>query len=383
MAEGRLLRRSHHLCLPVHTYTLRPPFFHPTKNDRVTCPTRTAHEPAGLLRGQLTPPDFLCARPEIGWRGDPPATADLAAGMDAIPGGERKVVLCPAGTDGKLAASVPGLVGPVPTPLEPARPAVRFFTPLLDWMPRFTGLTDRFAPPGSDAEVKRRVFLFIAFSVQGVGFGTLFALFYLGIGPPLGRADGVPLHGGDDDCAVGDPLRGSERRGQPVRGWCWWPASRRSRRWKAAFMGTRWRGWPWCPCAPVCWWASRRPRFWCGVCLGIMGVFCILSLRGIQVPRLYPMRWEPVITASGYLSLTIFMATIGVSFEKSRRRSLLKVHDTLEALSEANERLQRAGQGAPRVPGHGRARSAQPPEHDHRLCTVGAAAQPANRSAPT
>ena len=205
-------------------------------------------------------------------------------------------------------------------------------------MQRYTGLTDRFAPPGSDAEVKRKVFLFIAFSLQGVAFGTLFALFYLVIGHPWGaltvflctaaltvapwviRAAG--LDGAGNLYAL--VLVAGFTALTAMEGGLYGHAVA----WLAVV--------PLCACLLV---GQQTAKIWCGVCLGVMGVFCVLSLRGIEVPRLYPMRWEPFITAAGYLSLTIFMATIGVSFEKSRRRSLLKIQDTLEALSEANARL--------------------------------------------
>ena len=205
-------------------------------------------------------------------------------------------------------------------------------------MQRYTGLTDRFAPPGSDAEVKRRVFLFIAFSLQGVAFGTLFALFYLAIGHPWGaltvslctaamavapwviRATG--LEGAGNLYAL--VLVAGFTALTAMEGGLYGHAVA----WLAVV--------PLCACLLV---GQQPAKVWCGVCLAIMGIFCFLSFRGIVVPRLYPMRWEPFITAAGYLTLTIFMATIGISFEKSRRRSLQKVQDTLEALSEANDRL--------------------------------------------
>ena len=205
-------------------------------------------------------------------------------------------------------------------------------------MQRFTGLTDRFAPPGADAEVKRRVFLFIAFSLQGVMFGTLFALFYLAIGHPWGALTvflctavmtaapwvirSAGLEGAGNLYAL--VLVAGFTALTAMEGGIYGHAVA----WLAVV--------PLCACLLV---GQQPAKLWCAVCLGIMGVFCFLSFRGIEVPRLYPMRWEPFITAAGYLTLTIFMATIGVSFEKSRRRSLLKVHDTLEALSEANARL--------------------------------------------
>ena len=51
-----------------------------------------------------------------------------------------------------------------------------------DWKQRLHDSLDRFVPAHPDAEVRRRAFLFMAFSLQGVLFGLLFAGFYAAIG---------------------------------------------------------------------------------------------------------------------------------------------------------------------------------------------------------
>ena len=222
--------------------------------------------------------------------------------------------------------------------MEPAQPAGKLPAFLLGWMQRLSGLTDRFAPSNTDAEVRRRVMLFIAFSLQGVVFGTLFALFYLAIGHVWGactvfvctvamtmapwviRAKG--LEGAGNFYAL--VLVAGFTALTAIEGGIYGHAVA----WLAVV--------PLCACLLV---GQQMAKLWCAVCLGIMGAFCVLSFRGIAVPRLYPMGWEPFITSAGYLTLTIFMATIGVSFEKSRRRSLLKIQETLDALSAANGRL--------------------------------------------
>ena len=297
----------------MHTQSLRLPWFHPAKDGRT---------PASL-RGSLPPPGCLGARPGTGWLGQPdPATA-------ADDG--SKEVLCQGAREDKFRA-LPA------APMEPVRPAGKLPAFLLGWTQRLAGLADRFAPPDADAEVRRRVLLFITFSLQGVIFGTLFALFYLAIGHVWGACT-VFL------CTVAMTLapwvirsRGLEAAGNlyalllvagftaltAIEGGIYGHAVA----WLAVV--------PLCACLLV---GQQPAKLWCAICLGIMGVFCVLSFRGIAVPRLYPKGWEPFITSAGYLTLTIFMATIGVSFEKSRRRSLRKVQDTLDALSEANGRL--------------------------------------------
>ena len=300
-------------------------------------PSRPTPHPADALRGQPPPPSFLCARPEIGWRGDERvAGSRLAADL---PADERqKVVLSIPTSGGKLDLS-PGGLPPFASPtMEPARPAGKIAAWISDGRQRLNELSDKVAPAEADAEVRRRVFLFVAFSMQGVVFGMLFALFYLAIGHPWGA---LTVLGCTAAMALAPSVirsKGLEGAGNLyalvlVTGFTALTAMEgglygHAVAWLAVV--------PLCACLLV---GQQMAKLWCGVCLSIMGVFCLLSLHGNVVPRMYPARWEPIITSAGYLTLTIFMATIGVTFEKSRRRSLQKINDTLEALSQANDQL--------------------------------------------
>ena len=78
---------------------------------------------------------------------------------------------------------------------------------------------------------------------------------------------------------------------------------------------------------------------WCIFCFGGVLAFVVLELQGIVFPALYPKQWSSLITAVGYLSLTLFMGLVGVIFERSRKKAFNQLQATLAELSAANERL--------------------------------------------
>ncbi|MGC3988093.1 MAG: HAMP domain-containing sensor histidine kinase [Chthoniobacteraceae bacterium] len=83
---------------------------------------------------------------------------------------------------------------------------------------------------------------------------------------------------------------------------------------------------------------------WCIFCFGGVLAFVTLELQGIAFPALYPEHWTPVITAAGYLSLTLFMCLLGLIFERSRKKAFNQLQTTLGELSAANERLRTLNQ---------------------------------------
>ena len=76
------------------------------------------------------------------------------------------------------------------------------------------------------------------------------------------------------------------------------------------------------------------------MCLSVVAAFCALDFAGLTPAPFYPPGWDKTITAAGYLSLTLFMSVLGLSFERGRRHSLAKLQAALDALSTANVRLQ-------------------------------------------
>lgn len=201
-----------------------------------------------------------------------------------------------------------------------------------------TAWLDRFVPPELDADARRRAQLFLAFSVQGVVFGAAFAGFYLLIDHRWGALVVAVCTA----AMAGAPWivrsSGLERAGNIyagvlVAGFAALTAMEGGLHGHAvAWLAVV----PLCACILV---DQAMGWLWCAVCLTIMGVFCGLEFAEIRLKPFYPERWEETVTVAGYLSLTVFMATIGIFFERSRRRSLAKLRIALDALAEVNTRL--------------------------------------------
>ena len=207
------------------------------------------------------------------------------------------------------------------------------------WTQRRDTLLGRFVPLHLEPEVRRRALLFIAFSLQGVIFGGLFAGFYVAIGHLWGALivlvctlamAGAPwiVRAGGLEWA------GNVYAGVLVAGFTALTAIEGGIHGHAvAWLAVV----PLCACILV---DQRMGRVWCAVCLVIMGVFAALDLSGVALYPFYAPRWEGTVTAAGYLTLTFFMAMIGVFFERGRRHSLHKLHTVLDELSTANARLE-------------------------------------------
>ncbi len=206
------------------------------------------------------------------------------------------------------------------------------------WKTRFHAGLDRFVPASEDPEARRRALLFIAFSLQGVIFGLLFAGFYLAIGHVWGALIVLVCTAAMGGApwivrAAGLEAAGNIYAGVLVAGFAALTAI------EGGLYG---HAIAWLAVVPLC--ASilvgqQMGRVWCVICLAVMGVFCALELAGVHLPRLYPHGWENIITVAGYLSLTLFMAMVGIFFERGRRRALQKLNGALDALSDANGRL--------------------------------------------
>ncbi len=207
------------------------------------------------------------------------------------------------------------------------------------WTQRRDTLLGRFVAPHLEPEVRRRALLFIAFSLQGVLFGCLFAGFYVAIGHLWGAlivlVCTLAMAGAPWIVRAGGLERaGNVYAGVLVAGFTALTAIEGGIHGHAvAWLAVV----PLCACILV---DQRMGRVWCAVCLVVMGVFVALDLAGVALHPLYAPRWEGTVTAAGYLTLTFFMAMIGVFFERGRRHALHKLHVVLDELSTANTRLE-------------------------------------------
>lgn len=211
---------------------------------------------------------------------------------------------------------------------------------IIEALGRLGATFSRFVPDSirADAESTRRAQLFIAFSFLGVLFGGLFGAFYLLIGYVWGAAivfactlalTGAPwiMRRG------GLSVAGNIYAAVLVLGFTGLTAIEGGLHGHAvAWLAVV----PLCACLLV---GQRACWLWCGVCLLVVTTFCATELAGVRMPIMYPAAWEDAITSAGYLSLAAFMSMVGLSFESGRRRSLIKLHEALDALSAANARL--------------------------------------------
>ena len=210
--------------------------------------------------------------------------------------------------------------------------------PVAVWNRRLAASLDRFVPPDLDADLRRRAALFITFSVQGVVFGLAFAAFYLCIGHDWGAAVVLIC-----TAAMGSApwiVRGAglERAGNVYAGVLVFGFTALT----AMEGGLHGHAVAWLAVVPLCACLLVDQRMgwrWCAVCLAIMAVFCGLDIAGVRLQPFYAAQWDEEVTSAGYLSLTVFMATIGIFFEKGRRESLEKLRAALDALGTANGRL--------------------------------------------
>ena len=211
--------------------------------------------------------------------------------------------------------------------------------PAPGWITRWQTSLDRFVPSNLvDADVRRRAALFITFSVQGVVFGLAFAGFYLFIGHYWGAAVVFICTAAMGSAPWIVRSAGLERAGNVYAGVLVFGFTALT----AMEGGLHGHAVAWLAVVPLCACIlvdQAMGRLWCAICLTIMAVFCGLDLAGIRLTPWYAPHWDDEVTSAGYLSLTVFMATIGIFFERGRRHSLEKLRAALDALAGANTRL--------------------------------------------
>ncbi|HEY8966254.1 MAG TPA: HAMP domain-containing sensor histidine kinase, partial [Candidatus Methylacidiphilales bacterium] len=195
---------------------------------------------------------------------------------------------------------------------------------------------DRLIPAAlqGDPETARKARMIVRFGFWGAGFGALYVVFYLAIGHPWGALV-VALCSGAF-VLVPVVLRSVGSLGVAANalsailfgGFC---------ALSAIEGGIQGHAVAWLVGIPLCalLLGTQRAAFvWAFLCLAAAGVFAGLHLAGVEVPRLYPARWEGVVTGAGYLSLILFLFGLGLIFERSREQAM-------NAMAEANAELSR------------------------------------------
>jgi signal transduction histidine kinase len=191
----------------------------------------------------------------------------------------------------------------------------------------------------TDPEKGRRGRLISRFGLLGFLFGMIFATFYLFIGHRWGAA--IVLI-----CSVGfglTPLLMKVARSLDLAG-----------NFLVAIMtagfaalccvegGLSGHAIAWLAIVPLCALllaGKRAARTWLVICfVAISGVIGV-ALAGISLPTAYPVQWQPIVSATGYLALIVFMFCLGMIFETGRERAFTKMQDALSKLEASNEQL--------------------------------------------
>jgi signal transduction histidine kinase len=80
-------------------------------------------------------------------------------------------------------------------------------------------------------------------------------------------------------------------------------------------------------------------RIWCVISFFATSYFCVVELAGITLPPTYPPSLHSLITAVGFMGLTLFMSLLGLIFENGRARAFKRLEDAHTDLSRANAQL--------------------------------------------
>jgi signal transduction histidine kinase len=84
---------------------------------------------------------------------------------------------------------------------------------------------------------------------------------------------------------------------------------------------------------------KRSAIRWAIIAFLAAGGVAAIDLAGINLPLTYDPKWNPIVSAAGYLGLILFMFVLGLIFESGRARAFAKMQEALGKLAASNERL--------------------------------------------
>jgi len=84
---------------------------------------------------------------------------------------------------------------------------------------------------------------------------------------------------------------------------------------------------------------QRAATRWAVIAFLAASVVVTFNLMGIRLPVMFDAKWNPIVSAAGYLGLIAFMFILGLIFETGRARALSQMQEALAKLAESNEQL--------------------------------------------
>ncbi|HEX8371625.1 MAG TPA: HAMP domain-containing sensor histidine kinase [Chthoniobacterales bacterium] len=209
----------------------------------------------------------------------------------------------------------------------------RLWLPLLDWLDGFVDAKFR-----SNADELRHARLIVNFGYMGGVFGLIYCCLYLTLEHYWGAA--IVLI-----CTVGllavafSRFQNSTRAGNLIAFFLTFGFVGLA----AVEGGVEGHAVGWLATIPISALVLANQRsgvLWLLVSLLGTAFFSAYYALGYKVPILYQMRWHPLITAIGYISLTLFAGILGFIIESGRKSAFNRMQLALDKLSEANLQLQ-------------------------------------------
>ena len=226
-------------------------------------------------------------------------------------------------------------IPPAPVPSEAVASRER-------WFRRFVALMDLAIPPEllTSPDSARHARLNVSFGLMGAIFGAVYAVFYLCIGHVWGA--GIILVCSSLMIVATGILRRTKSTEMAGNFF--------SMTLTLGFLslcfvegGVHGHALAWLVSVPLCalLLIGRRSAVWWSIIAFVAASIVVgFNLAGCELPVTYDRRWEPVVSAAGYLGLIVFLFLLGIIFEVGRARAAAGMEKAVRELAASNERLQ-------------------------------------------
>ncbi len=191
----------------------------------------------------------------------------------------------------------------------------------------------------SDPENTRRARLISGFGVLGATFGVIYASFYILIGHKWGAIIVIACSSG----VVVTPYVMRWKKSVEIAGNFF------ALTLVLGFLGLCFveggengHAIAWLVSIPLCCFillGEKQATGWVIVSLLACGIVISINLEGVRLKPTYDEKWQPVVSAAGYLGLLLFMFILGLIFENGRRKAFAKMQAVLAELAASNEHL--------------------------------------------